>query len=253
MAGNIIAYYSLKQLSAKGKQLLPTSWGLLAHTNCEIAILQIISSSSQCIICHPVVIILSQVATKDILFCLPTIDLCYPCHTFHNIIFEKAHTCCRYKGWSEINKGGKWSRGNCSETGWDTRVDSFFFGANWSTWEFWYVLVMDKSFVEFWNIVEHPETWYPVLGVGTRLLKKGKEMRTGVGSWIMMKDSRNTSCLDSPGSRNDSIAQIEKHLMEATHITWQQKNFLDGYGELPNVFSFQHQKRSFCFIFRICG
>jgi hypothetical protein len=48
------------------------------------------------------------------------------------------------------------------------------------------------------------------------LLKKGKETRTGVGFRMMMKDSRNTSCLDSLGSRNDSIAQIEKHLMKAT-------------------------------------
>jgi hypothetical protein len=33
---------------------------------------------------------------------------------------------------------------------------------------------------------------------------------------MIMKDSRNTSRLGSPGLRNDSIAQIEKSLMKAT-------------------------------------
>jgi hypothetical protein len=41
------------------------------------------------------------------------------------------------------------------------RLIHFSFGPNQGTWEFWYVLVIDKSFVEFWNIVEHPEHVIP--------------------------------------------------------------------------------------------
>lgn len=41
------------------------------------------------------------------------------------------------------------------------RLINFYFSPNPSDWEFWFVPVMDKSFVEFWDMTEHPERTIP--------------------------------------------------------------------------------------------
>jgi hypothetical protein len=237
VAGNIIAYYSLKQLSSKGKQLTIISWGFPAQTNWEISITQIISWSSLCIICHPVLITLTRVATNS-LFCLRIIDLCSQWHIFHTISFEETHTCCRYKGRSEIGERGDGSRAYDSETTLIERLwlIQFYPGPSPSTGGFGLcqqsislVSFAERSFV-------HDQAPWARDALLDETVEKWHKIGMRVGSCIRLKDLYRISCCGSSDSRGVPIGQIDKTFdqSDAQHVT--SGKFLDWFSWTREAF-----------------